>query len=95
MLDYIPKENHFIAFFTINTVPKQLYREYCLTAPSEQAEGNKRDENISRKIQYKYKLLCTLHVQRNKKCLLIEYNNNLMTISFKKAEWKVECFIYI
>ncbi len=56
MLDYLPKENHFIAFFTTNTVPKQLYREYCLTAPSEQAEGNKRNEKLSRKIQYKYKL---------------------------------------
>lgn len=78
MLDYIPEENHFIAFFTINTVPKQLYREYFLTAPSVQAEGNKRNEKIYRKIQYKYRLLCILHVQRNKKCLLMEYNNNLL-----------------
>lgn len=51
IIDYIRKENHFIALFTINTVPKQLYREYCLAAPSEQAEGNKHDEKLSRKIQ--------------------------------------------
>lgn len=73
MLYYIHRENHFIALFPVNTVPKQLYWEYCLNSPQRaswrQQTRWKTLQKDKAQIQTLLQSICTLQVYRemNKK----------------------------